>query len=271
MARKRKHTRGVPRSRARGRLELHRGGYGFVRTSEGEYFIPRSKTRYAFPDDLVEVAPIDPRRHHGGHSRSRAGRKRSARVVAVIERAQTELVGTYRRAEPFGVVEPLDERIAHDVFTPLDGAPDIPDGAVVRVAITAFPDRYIAATGHVVEILGNEDDERLPIDLIVARHKLETRFSEGSLAQADAAVVDVEGALAAGYRDLRERFVFTVDPADAKDFDDAVSLESVKLPDGGEVWQLGVHIADVGSYVPWGLRWMWRRVVVLPACIWQTA
>lgn len=74
-------------------------------------------------------------------------------------------------------------------------------------------------------------------------------FSEGALADASAATLDAEGALAAGYRDLRDRFTFTIDPADAKDFDDALSLDY--LEEEG-LWRLGVHIADVSHYVPWG-------------------
>ncbi len=252
MARKRTHTRRPARSRPRGRLELHRGGYGFVQTAEGEFFIPRSKVRDAFPGDLVEVAPSGSGRGRGRHTAPAAGHKRTARVVAVVERATDQVVGTYRRSEPFGVVRPLDERIQHDIFTPLDAALAIADGSIVRVAIDAFPDRYTAATGHVVEVMGDGDDERIPIDLIVARHKLETEFSAASLVQAAAAAVDEGEALEEGYRDLRDRFVFTIDPADARDFDDAVSLEEAALPDGRSGWRLGVHIADVSHYVPWG-------------------
>lgn len=253
MARKRTHTRRPARSRPRGHLELHRGGYGFVQTPEGEFFIPRSKVRDAFPGDLVEVAPLGGSGHGRGRRPAPAeGHKRTARVVAVVERAADQLVGTYRRSEPFGVVRPLDERIQHDIFTPLGEGPAVADGSIVRVAIDAFPDRYTAATGHVVEVMGEGDDERIPIDLIVARHKLETEFSEGTLAQAAAAAVDEEDAWGKGYRDLRDRFVFTIDPADARDFDDAVSLEEAALPDGRSGWRLGVHIADVAHYVPWG-------------------
>lgn len=101
-------------------------------------------------------------------------------------------------------------------------------------------------------------------DLIVGRHKLETVFSEGALADASAATLDAEGALAAGYRDLRDRFTFTIDPADAKDFDDALSLDY--LEEEG-LWRLGVHIADVSHYVPWAPRSIWTRVGAPRACI----
>ncbi len=254
MGRTRKRTRRTARSHPRGIIELHRDGYGFVQTAEGEFFIPRSKTSGAFPDDLVEIAPLSryERDHYRKNQKGGGDRKRTARVVNVVERATDQVVGYYRHAEPFGVVEPLDPRIQHDVFTQLSAYPGIPDGAIVSVRIDTFPDRRTAATGTVMEVLGDEDDERIPIDLIIARHKLETEFSASSLTQAAEAKVDGEEALAQGYEDLRNRFIFTIDPTDARDFDDAVSLEEATLPDGQPGYRLGVHIADVSYSVPWG-------------------
>ena len=246
MSRKRSHTRRTPRSNPRGRLDVRRGGYGFVQTAEGEFFIPRKKMRGAFPGDVVEVAPTNDGARYG-RTPGKGERKRVARVVRVIERAHDELVGYFRHAEPFGVVEPVDPLIQHDIFTMLADNPGIPDGAVVRVAIITWPDRNTAATGKVVEVIGDEDDERVAIDLIVTRHKLETSFSPAALSQAAACEVEAESALAEGYRDLRERFIFTIAPADARDFDDAVSVERVE-----GAWRVGVHIADVSHYVPWG-------------------
>ncbi|MEG0758068.1 MAG: RNB domain-containing ribonuclease, partial [Raoultibacter sp.] len=102
------------------------------------------------------------------------------------------------------------------------------------------------ATGVIEEVIGNADDEDLAIDVIIARHKLETSFSGASIREAQNAVVDEKGALDEGYRDLRDRFIFTIDPANARDFDDAISVDEV---DG--LIRLGVHIADVSHYVPW--------------------
>ena len=246
MARKRSHTRRAPRSNPRGRLDVRRGGYGFVQTAEGEFFVPGKKMRGAFPGDIVEIAPVKDGARYG-RTPGKGERKRVARVVRVVERAYDQLVGYFRHAEPFGVVEPVDPLIQHDIFTQLSEHPEIPDGAVVRVTIQTWPDRNTAATGTVVEVLGDEDDERVAIDLIVARHKLETSFSAEALAQAQSAQVDADAALSEGYRDLRDRMVFTIDPADARDFDDAVSIEPA-----GKGWRVGVHIADVSHYAPWG-------------------
>ena len=254
MPRSKNHTRRTARSRPCGIMQVNPEGYGFVRTSEGEFFVPRSKLGGAFDGDLVEVAPLPANAAKGrsreGSGGGRYGHKRAARVAAVIERAHEVVVGRFEVAEPFGVVVPLDPHIPYDIFTPLSEAPDVEDGAIVRVRIAQFPSRNSAATGHVEEVLEHVDGLDEGVDAVVARHKFETAFSDAALAEACAASVDEVGALASGYRDLRDRFVFTIDPDDARDFDDALSIEQVE-DQGRSLWRIGVHIADVSHYVEW--------------------
>ena len=251
MARNRKHTRRRPKANPRGVVTVSADGFGFVQTAEGEYFIPASGLGGAFDGDLVEVAPLRSAQKKGSAGAGADGLsgRPAARVLAVIDRAHDTVVGRYEVAEPFGVVVPADPRIPYDIFTMRAESPDVPDGALVRVRIAQFPTRKSAATGFVEEVLAETSDAPCAgIDLIIGRHKLETAFSEGALAEAADAQVDAEGALAEGYRDLRDRFVFTIDPADAKDFDDALSLD---YSEEEGLWRLGVHIADVSHYVPW--------------------
>ena len=256
MPRSRAHTRRPAKSNPRGQLSVQKGGFAFVQTAEGEFFVPASKLGGAFDGDTVEIARLPKERGRDAGGRTRLdetnGHARAARVVRVIARAHDCVIGRYEIAEPFGVVVPDDERIPYDIFTERRANPDIADGAIVRVRITAYPTRNSAATGVIEEVMGAEDDERIPIDLIVARYKLETAFSQASLDQVAAADVDVAGALASGYTDLRERFLFTVDPTDARDFDDAVSWEDLGDAGEGHRYRIGVHIADVSHYVPWG-------------------
>lgn len=248
-------VRRKPKANPQGVLVARPAGFAFVQTAEGEYFIPENARAGAFDGDLVEVAPLVRRGAERGRQRpagtaedDRSGAP-AARVLRVIDRAHDTLVGRYEVAEPFGVVVPVDPRIPYDVFTMRDESPDVPDGALVRVRLSQYPTRRAAATGFVEEVLADEaGSPAAGIDLIVGRHKLETSFSEGALAEAGRAVLDAQGALAEGYRDLRDRFVFTIDPADAKDFDDALSLE---FQEEAGLWRLGVHIADVSHYVPW--------------------
>lgn len=281
MARSRSKTRRAPHSYPAGTLIVHAEGYGFVRTAEGEYFIPAAKLGGAFDGDTVEISPLPAassksyRKTTGGASRS--GGRPAARVVRVIERAHELLVGRYEVADPFGVVVPEDPRIPYDIFTQRSASPDVPDGALVRVRITTYPSHNTAATGVVEEVLGEAGKPRVGIESIIARHKIETRFSRACSEDAERLTLEVDKAVSKGYADLRQRCVCTIDPTDARDFDDALSLDYVGEGEtalemaasrGSEallalqgkgwegaaspVWRLGVHIADVSAYVPWG-------------------
>lgn len=251
MGRKKRSARGKPRVHPRGVIEINRAGFGFVKTAEGDFFIPRSGVHEAFDGDLVEVART---------SRADSSRRRDkdetirpeARVVRVIDHAHTTLIGRYEVAEPFGIVIPDDTRVQHDVFTKRSDNPTLVDGSLVRVAIDEYPTRRTAAFGHVIEVLGDADDACLSSERIIARNDLPISFSDDAMAAVQEAAVDAEAALASGYRDIRERFVFTIDPDDAKDFDDALSVDRIdRYGSVSCAWRLGVHIADVSSYVPW--------------------
>ena len=243
---------------------MRAGRYGFVQTAEGEDFVPEHMLNGAFDGDLVELAPRRDRGARKGSNRGRCGGSDgaegnrdglpAARVVRVLDRAHDVVVGRYEVAEPFGVVVPTDSRIPYDIFTRRADNPDIEHGSLVRVRISAFPTRRTAATGVVEEVLGRSGDANVGVEAIIARHKFETKFGSAVLDEARSCSLDEIGALASGYRDIRDRFVFTIDPADARDFDDALSLAKL---DGGEgsstsaCWRLGVHIADVSHYVEW--------------------
>lgn len=246
---RRKKTRRPLRSNPRGVLRVRADGYGFVHTAEGEFFVPATKMGGAFDGDLVELLPITVNKGHKQFEKvhAKTGERPTARIIQVLDRAYETLIGRYEIAEPFGVVVPEDRRIPYDIFTMRADHPDVNDGDIVRVKITTFPSKNTAATGVIEEVIGHDGDQAFAVDMIIARHKLETEFSESSIVQSMRAEVAEESALVEGYRDLRERTVFTIDPVDARDFDDAVSLEREE-----GMWRLGVHIADVAHYVEWG-------------------
>ena len=249
---KKKKTRRKEKACPRGLLSVHRSGFGFVNTAEGDFFIHANCMNGAFDGDLVELQVLPGHAKDEDRPNKRPQDKPCAKVVRVIDRATDTLIGRYEESEPFAVVVPEDPRIHHDVFLMGESDLEVPDGAMVKVRILEFPTKDSPATGVVEEVLGDADDESLGIEVIIARHKIETQFAEASLEEAAAATLDVEGALAEGYVDLRDRFAFTIDPADARDFDDALSFDEVEEPDGTVLRRLGVHIADVGHYVPWG-------------------
>lgn len=245
MARRSSKARRRPRSHPQGILEITSRGFGFVKTAEGEYFIPTSKLAGAFPGDLVEVTRISGQRDRDSHRASSSSRKPTGRISKIVSRANDRVVGHYEVAEPFGVVIPVDHRIPYDIFTLRENDPTIEEGSLVEVEIIEYPSRNSAATGRVTRVIGKGEKSDLEIDLIIAQHKLETEFNEQALEEAANCKLDVTAALAGGYRDIRDRFIFTIDPVDARDYDDALSVEVE-----GDLIHLGVHIADVSGYVP---------------------
>lgn len=219
---------------------MHKGGYGFVDTDEGSFFIPKNRTHGAMPGDTVEVRPQG-RADEPGHGRM-------GTVVNVLRRANEYLVGVLEINDPLAVVVSQDPRVQHDLFVDLASVPsDAQDGDVVLAKITEYPARHTPMQGYVVEVLGRADDPNMDVDIIIHNAGLATEFTPQALAQAARIEADIDQALQErGRRDLRERTVFTIDPADAKDFDDAISLDERE-----GLTRLGVHIADVSSYVPW--------------------
>ena len=253
-----------------GVISVSRKGYAFVDTPEGEYFVLRQYLRGAMDGDVVEIArlrSLEARRqrqaqalegrqpHSGGWQGSPGRRDMLGGVRRVLERAHETIVGTVLLEGGLGVVRPHDERIVYDIFLDNQNArgKKVKEGDVVVVRLTTYPGRLEAAQGYVEEVVGREDDRSLGIEVIIREHGLETVFSAAALEEAEQlAEVGLEGLGELGEsgglarRDLRERFVFTIDPADARDFDDALSVDFI---DGQML--LGVHIADVSAYVGW--------------------
>lgn len=220
-----------------GVIDIAREGYGFVETQEGTFYIPANRTGGAMNGDTVEVRPRPAQRG--------AGMRREAVVVRVHKRALEYVVGVLRVCDPLVAVVPQDPRVQHDIFVDMRQSPAAKDGDMVLARITGYPSRGCAATGYIVEVLGDSSRPGIDVDVIVHDHGLSTEFSAQALQRARALEADIEGALEDPLcHDLRGRVTFTIDPADARDFDDAISIESI-----GGYTRLGVHIADVSSYV----------------------
>ena len=222
-----------------GVIDIAREGYGFVETDEGTFYIPANRTGGAMNGDTVEVRPRSS--HH------QAGQRREAVVVRVHRRAVEYVVGTVEVCDPLAAVVPQDPRMQHDIFVDLRQTPQVSSGDMVLARITGYPSRSAAATGYIVEVLGSSSQPGIDVDAIIHEHGLATEFSAQALEQARSLEAAIPAALEEASRhDLRSREVFTIDPADARDFDDAISIDEV-----GGYTRLGVHIADVSSYVEW--------------------
>jgi len=226
-----------------GRFQGHERGYGFVvadrpgaRRDRSDLFIPPDATASAMHGDRV-IARI--------HSRGRGGRGPEGEVIRILERAHKTLVGAFEPGRHFGVVTPDDRRIRHDVFVPRGDTAGARAGEKVVVEITRWPAARRNPEGRVIERLGPADAPGVDVAVIIRKYGLPETFPPEVLAEADQVPDAVAPEEVQGRLDLRDLPVITIDGEDAKDLDDAVSLE--QLDDGN--LRLGVHIADVSHYV----------------------
>lgn len=212
-----------------------------VETAEGVYRLGSRSMREAMPGDRVYVSL-----HRG------KGGARRAVVEHVIDRAVAAIVGVFELAGPLGAVRPLDARIKQDFFVlPADDSPrrlGVESGDIVSARIVDYPSRTESGVVTLERRIGDANEPSLGIECVMARYGLVDGYPQAAVDEAASLAVDVEGALADPLRrDIRDRFAITIDPVDARDFDDAISV--ARTVRGG--WMLGVHIADVSHYVDW--------------------
>ena len=212
-----------------------------VETAEGVYRLGSRSMREAMPGDRVYVSL-----HRG------KGGARRAVVEHVIDRAVVAIVGVFEPAGPLGAVRPLDVRIKQDFFVlPADDSLrrlGVEPGDIVSARIVDYPSRTESGVVTLERRIGDANEPSLGIECVMARYGLVDGYPQAAVDEAASLAVDVEGALADPLRrDIRDRFAITIDPVDARDFDDAISV--ARTVRGG--WMLGVHIADVSHYVDW--------------------
>ena len=221
-----------------GRLQTIRSGAGFVSADDGgsDVFVPAEGLASAMDGDRV-VARIE---------RSKRGARREGRVIKILQRARETLVGVFRPEKNFGYVTPDDPKLVRSVIVPPGQAGDATAGDVVVVRITSWGDRHRGPAGEVERVLGRLGEPGVDVLSVIYGHELPVDFPEEVEREADA--IQQRGITEAdleGRADLRADLVFTIDPADAKDHDDALSIK--RLENGN--WEVGIHIADVSFYV----------------------
>lgn len=224
----------------RGKLQQHPKGYAFLIPEDRELsdiYIHANDLNGAMNNDTVLVRIIS--------KGSREGRL-EGEVARIVKRANEEIVGLFEHHESFGLVVPDDRRLHRDILVRPEHFKGAVTGQKVVVRILKFPEgRSTAAEGEVVEILGHKDDPGVDILSIIRKHRLPEQFPPEVLEEAERVPDRISESEIAGRRDLRGKTIVTIDGEDAKDLDDAVSVEL--LPNGNI--RLGVHIADVGYYV----------------------
>ncbi len=235
---------------ATGRLEVHQSGSAHLvneKPGGADIFIPADKTGTAMHGDKV-VAQV---RHEGLRQRREGADRMEGRIIRILQRAHETLVGTFRlsaKGRPF--MAPDDGRFPHDVslHAPESGSvlPNPPKpGDKVVVKLDPWNDPYLGPEGEVVEVLGPASAPGVDMLSIVRKYHLPLAFPPEVLQEAERIPETIDPKEITRREDLRSKLVVTIDPDDARDYDDAIHVESLK----GGGWRLGVHIADVSHYV----------------------
>lgn len=217
----------------------HARGFGFVTPDAGgeDIFIPASETMGAMQKDRVLYKVLH---------KAEKGKKADGVIVRILERGQQRIVGTFEAgSKGYGFVVADDKKIAKDIFISRENTKGAVTGHKVVVEITDYGEDRRNPEGKVIEILGHINDPGVDILSVIRRYELAVEFPEEIYAEIEHLGTEVAEADKKGREDLRDLLTITIDGADAKDLDDAVSLKRL----GNGNFELGVHIADVSHYV----------------------
>jgi ribonuclease R len=232
-----------------GHIRMNRAGKGFLQPDDSdlkEIIIPEGATGTALHEDHVLVRRDIRRKSFGSNDDA----PETGTVVRILERRRTELVGTLQRGRQFLFVTPDDPRIPHDILVPepRDAGRPAHIGDKVVVELREWESSHTSPEGEIVEVLGAPDEEGVDMLSVLRQYDLPLHFPKPVLNEARAMSATVDSRDEVGRVDCRSDQVITIDPDDAKDFDDAICLGHVTP----EHWRLWVHIADVSHYVKAG-------------------
>ena len=220
-----------------GRVDLTTSGNAYIVVDELEddIFVQNNNLNRAFHGDTVEVF-IKPRRK---------SKKMEGEVSKVLERKKTSYVGIVDKQKSFAFVRPTDSRMYTDIFIPPEKLKKANDGDKVLVNLGDWPDDTDSPYGEIVEVLGRPGEHNTEIHAILAEYGLPHEFPYEVEQFAKTLDTSIKESEIAKRKDMRDVLTFTIDPKDAKDFDDALSFQ--KLENGN--YEIGIHIADVSHYV----------------------
>ena len=237
-----------------GVIQFHPSGTAHVlsgKPGEPDIFVTGENTITAMHGDrvVVRLNPVEPPGPDGFPLRpDRGGRsgRREGRVIRILERASDTIVGTLQRSKAFYYVVADDPRFVHNLYVPEPKAPlAAKPGDKVVARLEAWPSRHVNPEGRVIEVLGAADAPGVDMLAIIRKYRLPEVFPDQVLREADrVASMPLADSEIERREDLRDRFVITIDPDDARDFDDAIEVEKT-----GQGWRAWIHIADVSYYV----------------------
>lgn len=220
-----------------GYVDLTQKGSGYVVTEEldDDVYITPKNMAHALNGDYVKVLMYAQRKN----------KKPEGEIVEILERAREEFVGTIELSKNFGFLVPDNKKMLVDLYIPKEALKGAKHGDKAIARITEWPEQASSPFGEVIEVLGKTGDHNVEIHSILAEYGLPREFPKIVENEAAKVVEEISDKEIAKRRDFRDVLTFTIDPHDAKDFDDALSLR--KLENGN--WEIGVHIADVTHYV----------------------
>ena len=222
-----------------GKFVSHRKGFGFVESDEEftqDLFIPKDDINGALHNDRVMAEIVTP---------ATDDRRAEGKVIKIIKREVTRVVGLFQENKSFGFVVPDDKKFNQDIFIPKRSFNGAKNDDKVVCEITVWPQENRKPEGKIVEVLGQKGERGVEIDSIIRAHGLPEEFPKKVIDEANHVSEQELDAEIARRLDLRDLNIFTIDGEDAKDLDDAISIEV--LENGN--YKLGVHIADVTHYV----------------------
>jgi ribonuclease R len=221
-----------------GKIQGHQKGFGFLIPDEErpDIFIPSSNLNGAMHNDRVIVKILREENN---------GKKCEGEVIRILERGNKTVIGVFENSKNFGFVVPDEKRIHQDVFIPKGDTMGAKTGQIVIAEIVKWPETRRNPEGKIVDILGKKGDKGIDILTIIKKYKLPEEFPPKVQSYAENLSDEIPQEEYRRRKDLRNLKIVTIDGEDAKDLDDAVSIE--KLPNGN--YYLGVHIADVSNYV----------------------
>ena len=222
-----------------GVVDMIGSGAAYIRVEEleNEIYVNQRNMRNALDGDRVEVVLQRQAHREGDHP--------EGAIVAVLERSRKQYVGVAEVSRSAIFVHSDSRKLPMDIFFPRKEYPNVSDGDKVVFRITDWLERDKSPRGVIVDVLGKVGDNDTEMHAILAEYDLPYKFEQEILDAAEAIDGRITEADYAERRDFRDVTTFTVDPADAKDFDDALSIS--RIEDG--LWEIGVHIADVTHYV----------------------
>lgn len=222
-----------------GRVDLTTDGSAFIITEdefEADIYVAPRKLRNALHGDTVQVYV---------YAKQKGGRKKEGEVVEIVERAKMDFTGIVKLSDRFAFFVPDDRKMQHDIFIPLSDLNGAKDNEKAIAHISEWPESAKNPIGKIIHVLGKQGDNNAEMNAILADFGFPLAFPKDVEAAAEAIPETIPSAEIAKRRDFRKALTFTIDPFDAKDFDDAISFQ--KLPNGN--YEIGVHIADVSHYV----------------------